>query len=302
MTYRTRHTTTSGMAWNSMRRSSLRSSVLGFRKGLKRGFLLWVTTWLGPAFEVLRPASEGKTVAGSAAIVLEAIEKLDGSRKGIEQILVGTAHFSCIQSRRVQQREVDVLNVAGPSGMPLRPDMVLDQPVCIRVAVKVECGRGLADENVIPREVIVRLDPDSLEATVLEPFQKDSGQYMAGAVAKEDAVRKLPSSKRVLLDTGLQDVHAHPLNAGIRRQDLWPGTSIFRRPPPTGSADTVASAPGRQIPPWPAIASVIRVRPRHPARLASSPPASPAVAAMASDRQCGSGCARAPAWTRRSCS
>jgi hypothetical protein len=88
--------------------------------------------------------------------------------------------------------------------------MVRNKFFSLGVPVEVECEVSIRSVNVVPGVIPIWFDPNSVKTIAFKLPKKYPRQNVTSSVAEEDAVRKVPSTDRILLDARFQKVHALP--------------------------------------------------------------------------------------------
>lgn len=84
---------------------------------------------------------------------------------------------------------------------------MLQQALAQAIAVIVESDRPVGDVHMTTRHLAIGDDALGMKAGQGRFAQIDTGQNVAGAMGKEDAVGQGPAAHMILLDAGFEPVH-----------------------------------------------------------------------------------------------
>ncbi|MDX8537769.1 MULTISPECIES: hypothetical protein [Mesorhizobium] len=125
------------------------------------------------------------------------------------QILIRPSHLAPVEFGGVEQIEVDPFERAVPSGAVRRPSpfVVLQKPLAPGIAMVVEGDHAVRHIDMISRKAFAWNDPLAVKSALGRMTEESARKDVAGAVAKENAVRQRPEFFGVFLDAVLQDIH-----------------------------------------------------------------------------------------------
>jgi hypothetical protein len=137
------------------------------------------------------------------------LDESAGAWGSVVQVLIRPEHLSPVQFCCIEQIEIDSFDSAVPSLIPARPafPMMLQQPVTAGIAVMVEGDDTIRRVDVVSPKALVRDDPLRMKSRKRGAIEEHACEDVAGAMAEEDAIGQRPSSLRVLLDSGFEDIH-----------------------------------------------------------------------------------------------